>query len=253
MNFHNVHLVFPLKIKKSVNNANDILATEITINNFFVHWIKEIDIKRYGDDIPILPLTNTVEIYKYFDAMLRHVPKDALEVIRYDLLYSKKKVKLPDSKDRRNKRTANGENANDRTNDNINDRIDKFKNKFKTTYYYRILLQYLCIGLVNQPFKFNTKWQLTFETNMQKLFESKTNQAANGLLNTVDVKIILEPAPYILYQQFELDDNFRTYLEGAMISENHLTTGIKKTPLQKSYEMIAGSQSRTTTFNNAFK
>ena len=34
MNFHNVHLVFPLKIKKKTNNANDILTTEITVNNF---------------------------------------------------------------------------------------------------------------------------------------------------------------------------------------------------------------------------
>ena len=88
---------------------------------------------------------------------------------------------------------------------------------------------------------------------MQKLFESKRNQAADGLPNTVDAKIILDSAPYILYQEFELDDNFRTYLEGEMISENHLRTGIKKTPLQKCYKMISGSQSRTITFNKAFK
>ena len=34
MNFYNVHLVFPVQIKKKTNNANDILATEITI---FLH------------------------------------------------------------------------------------------------------------------------------------------------------------------------------------------------------------------------
>ena len=62
MNFHNVHLVFPMKIKKSSNNNDDLDTTLITINNSFAHWIKEIDIKRYSDDIPILPLTNTVEI-----------------------------------------------------------------------------------------------------------------------------------------------------------------------------------------------
>ena len=38
-----------------------------------------------------------------------------------------------------------------------------------------------------------------------------------------------------------------------MISENNLQTGIQKTPLQKSYKMSVGSQSRTITFNNAFK
>ena len=116
-------------------------------------------------------------------------------------------------------------------------------------------LKYLCdIGLVNQPIRFNTQWRLTFEANMQKLIESKVNQAAAaGLPNTVDAKIILDSAPYIFYQQFELDDTFRTYLEDAMISENNLRTGIEKTHLQKSYELSTGSQSRTTTFNNAFK
>ena len=100
MNFHNVHLVFRMKIKKSTNVANNLTATDITVNNFFAHWIKEIDIKRLGDDTPVLPTTNTVEIYKYSDAILKHIPKNALAVIQNDLLYSKKKVKLPDDEDR---------------------------------------------------------------------------------------------------------------------------------------------------------
>ena len=201
MNFHNVHLVFPLRIKNRTNYANDILASEIPVNNFFAHWIKEIDIKRYGDDLPVLPLTNTVEIYKYSDAMLKHVPKEDLEVIRYDLMYSRKKVKLPNNEDRQDEHRAPGENADNRTNDNMDDRIEKFQNQIKNTKYYRIPLKYLCnIGLVNQPIRFNTKWRLTFETNMQKLFKSKANQAAAaGLPNNVDEKIILDSAPYILY------------------------------------------------------
>ena len=54
MNFHNVHLVFPMKIKKSTNSATNLDVTVMTINNFFAHWIKEIDIKGYSDQIPIL-------------------------------------------------------------------------------------------------------------------------------------------------------------------------------------------------------
>ena len=254
MNFHNVHLVFPLEIKKKTNNANDILASEITVNNLFAHWIKEIDIKRLGDDVPILPATNAVEIYKYSDAMLKHMPKNALKVIENDLLYSREKVKLPNDKDRRDKRTATGEDADDRTDDNLNQRIRKFKNQLKNTYWYRIPLKYLVdIGLMNTPIKFNTKWKLTFETNMQKLFESKTNQAADGVPDTVDVQIILESAPYLLFYQFLLEETYRTYFEGAMISEQVLRTGIKYSPYQKSYELVAGSQSKTFTFMNAFK
>ena len=201
MNFHNVHLVFPLKIKKKTNVANDILDTEITVNNLFAHWIKEIGIKRLGDDMPILPTTNTVEIYKYSDAISKNMPKNALAVIENDLLYSRKKVKLPTGKDRRDEHTAAGEDADDRTDENLNQRIDKFQNQLKNTCWYRIPLKFLCdIGFVNTPIKFNTKWRLTFETNMQRLFESKTNRtAAAGYPTSVDAKIILESAPCLLF------------------------------------------------------
>ena len=88
---------------------------------------------------------------------------------------------------------------------------------------------------------------------MQNLFESKTNQAAGGLPHTVDAKIIIDSTPYLLYYQFNLDDVYRTYFELAMLSENLLRTDIRKTPLQKSYELVAGTESKTITFNNTFK
>ena len=213
MNFHNVHLVFPMKIKKSTNVANNLTATDITVNNFFAHWIKEIDIKRLGDDTPILPTTNTVEIYKYSDAILKHIPKNALAVIQNDLLYSRKKVKLSAGKDRRDQHTAQVEDAGDRTDNNIDDRIQKFRTQLQNTYYYRIPLKYICvIGYVNTPIKFNTKWRVTFETNMSRLFKSKTNLAANAAHpDNVDAKIILDSAPYLLFHQFSLEDTYRAY------------------------------------------
>ena len=123
MNFHNVHLVFPMKIKKSTNVANNLTATDITVNNFFAHWIKEIVIKRLGDNTPILPTTNTVKMYKYSDAILKHIPKNALAVIQNDLLYSRKKVKLPDDEERRKRHTPQNGDADERTDDNIDERI----------------------------------------------------------------------------------------------------------------------------------
>ena len=255
MNFHNVHLVFPMKIKKSTNVANNLTATDITVNNFFAHWIKEIDIKRLGDDTPILPTTNTVEIYKYSDAILKHIPKNALAVIENDLLYSKKKVTLPVGEDRRDNHTAANEDADNRTDDNIDERIQKFRTQLQSTYYYRIPLKYICdIGYVNTPIKFNTKWRLTFEANMSRLFESKTNLAAGAdYPDTVDAKIILDSAPCLLFHQFSLEDTYRAYFEGAMISNQVLRTGLKFSPYQKSYELVAGAQSKTFTFTNAFK
>ena len=38
---------------------------------FFADWIREINIKRYDDDIVILSLNNIFEIYCYSEAMLK--------------------------------------------------------------------------------------------------------------------------------------------------------------------------------------
>ena len=254
MNFHNVHIVLPLKIKKKSNEATNLDATVITANNFFAHWIKEINIKKLGDDTPILPTTNTVEIYKYSEALLKHMPKDALGVIEKTLLYPPKKVKLPNGEDRRKKHTAAGAN-NERTDENISQRTEKFRIQLQNNYYYRVLLEYICgLGLVNMPIKFNTKCRLTFETDMQRLFESNTNLANDAAYpDSVDAKIILDSAPYLLYHQFSLEDTYRSYLEGALISQQVLRTGINLFPYQKSYEIVANAQSKTFTFTNAFK
>ena len=255
MNFHNLQIVFPMKIKKKTDDDDDLDATLMTVNNFFAHWIKEIDIKKLGDDQPILPTINTVEIYKYSDQILKHLPKDSLKLIEKDLLYSKKKVKLPDNRDRRRKFVAAGGDANDRTDDNLDQRIEKFHDQLENTYYYRIPLKYICeLGFVNQPVKFNTKWRIIFESDMSRLFESKAQLAtAATAIPTPDAKIILDSAPYLFYHQFNLEDTYRTYLEGALVSSRKLRGGLKLFPYQKSYEIVTGGQSKTFTFTNAFK
>ena len=255
MNFHDVQLVFPLKIKKKTNVANDIDNTLMTVNNFFAHWIKEIDIQKLGDDHPILPTINTVEIYKYSDQILKHLPKDSLKLIEKDLLFSKKKVKLPTGEDRRKKFIAAGGDADERTDDNLDERIQKFHDQLEDTYFYRIPLKYICeLGFVNQPVKFNTKWRIIFENDMSRLFESKAQlAAADTAIPTPDPKIILDSAPYLLYHQFALEDTYRTYLEGVMTDKQKLRAGLKLFPYQKSYEIVAGAQSKTFTFTNAFK
>ena len=117
-----------------------------------------------------------------------------------------------------------------------------------------ILLRFLCdLSLVNQPVKFNTKWLITFEQDYQNLFETKANQAHDASPTTVDAKIILTVTVYLLFKQFKLDDNYCAYLKGIMISNKVLRTGIKKTPYQKTYELVTGAQSRTITFESSNK
>ena len=125
----------------------------------------------------------------------------------------------------------------------------------QNTNYYRIPLKYICgLGFVNQPIKFNTKWRIIFESDISRLFESKANLAAGAdYPDEPDAKIILDSALYLLYHQFSLEDTYRSYLEGAMVSNQVLRTGLKLFPYQKSYEIVAGGQSKTFTFTNAFK
>ena len=64
------------------------------------------------------------------------------------------------------------------------------------------------LGLVNQCFKFNTKYILNPETDMQKLFQTNRNQTADALPRTVDADIVINSVPYIMYKQFKLDDKY---------------------------------------------
>ena len=165
--FQNVHLCFLLKFKSAADNNNNLAATIVTVNNFFAHWVKEIDIKRYSDDILIPPLTNTVDVYRYSNEVLKHMPEKALKTIEKSLLYSKKLVVIRGGGDRRAHRT-NDANAANRTDENLTDRIAKFTDQLQNEFIYRIPLKVLCnVGLANQCFKFNTKYILTLETDMQ--------------------------------------------------------------------------------------
>ena len=86
-----MHFCLPIKLKSKAGNNNNVAAGTISVNNFLEHWMKEVITKRYEDDVPILTL-KTVEVYRYSDEILKHIPKDALETFEETLLYSKKKV-----------------------------------------------------------------------------------------------------------------------------------------------------------------
>ena len=92
VNPNNIHLCFPIKIKKKSDNNSDIDADLITVNNFFAHWIKEISITRYGSDKELPPTFSPWEVYQYSDQMLKHLPTDALKTLQKTLLFSKKPV-----------------------------------------------------------------------------------------------------------------------------------------------------------------
>ena len=143
-NFQNVHFCFLLWLKLAADNNNNITPGLIAVNNFSALWIKEIDIKIYGDDIPILPLTNMVDIYQYSDKILTDMPKDALKTMQNDLLYSKKKVVIPGNNTDRCMHYTNVANAANRMDENLTNKITKFQDQLKTEYVSRVPLKFLC-------------------------------------------------------------------------------------------------------------
>ena len=75
-------VVLPIQIKKSTYKATDIDNDLVTVNGFFFRWLKEIDIRRYPDDVRILPTNNTISIADYDANQLKHLPDKSLADIR---------------------------------------------------------------------------------------------------------------------------------------------------------------------------
>ena len=60
------------------------------------------------------------------------MPKDALKTIQNDLLYSKKKVVIPDNNANRRAHHMTAANAVNRTEENLTNRIAKFQEQLKS-------------------------------------------------------------------------------------------------------------------------
>ena len=262
INFSNMVLYLPIAFRKKTNKAAAIDATMIPVNNFFAHWIKDVTVKRYGDDIAVLPINTTLDTYRYSESMLKHMPKGALATFQKELLYSKKRVIIKGN-------TANTANhiaaaANNSEKDkNIDDRIAKFNanNVLQNVKTYRIPLRYLVdLGLVNLPTSFDTKLIFNLEQKLSKLFDSKAklpNKAGRGAADLPtadpDTNIYWNSIPYIQYELVKLNDTFDAYLRKALQSKRVLITGIKPTPYQKSYEVNVGTQTNVVEFKGVNK
>ena len=57
-------VVLPIQIMKRTDEKKNTDGTLIAANNFFTNWLKEIDIKRYPDEVRVLTTNNTVDMYR---------------------------------------------------------------------------------------------------------------------------------------------------------------------------------------------
>ena len=192
VNPNSMHICFPIKIKKKSDNIAHIDGDLITVNNFFVHWIKEISVTRYGSDKELPPTFSPWEVYQCSDQRLKNLPSDALKTIQKAHLFSKKTMYLAQLN--YNRRNCNSKDLTctslnvaqqlakkkaHTTDLNIEDRIEIFQEKLKNEHIYRIPLRYFSdIGKTNFPTKINYSIKSFLETKMEKLFESRKVLAA---------------------------------------------------------------------------
>ena len=266
MNFSNIVLCLPIAFQKKKKKTVAIDATMIPVNNFFAHWINDVTVRRYGDDIAVLPINTTLDTYRYSESMLKHMPKDTLATFQKELLYSKKRVIIKGNtantlNDRRNHKAAAANNS--EKDKNIDDRIAKFNanNALQNVKTYRIPLRYLVdLSLVTLPTSFDTKLIFNLEQKLSKLFESKAklpNKAGSGAADLPttdpDANIYWNSIPNIQYELVKLNDTFDAYLQKPLQSKRVLRTGIKPTPYQKSYEVNVGTQTNVVEFKGVNK
>ena len=76
-------IALPIQIKKSTDKTANVNV--IRVNNFFCHWLKEIDTRSYQ---------NRVKIYQYKAQQLTHLQSKSLDDIRETLIYEIKAVVL---------------------------------------------------------------------------------------------------------------------------------------------------------------
>lgn len=80
VNLNSVHLCFPIKLSCSKSCSKDFnyWGNMITANNFFTRQISKVKVKRYGDDLKIVP-SSTADMYRYSDGILEYRSRDNLE------------------------------------------------------------------------------------------------------------------------------------------------------------------------------
>ena len=216
----------------------------ITVNNFFGHWFTDIGIKRYPDDMRLLPTNNNVAIHHYSNAQMKYLPEKSVKKLLKAMLYSNKQLYLAKNTDRR---PHNDNDDADWTDPNLTYRIAQLKNYIFQRHVYRIPI--VDLDLVDFAFKTDLRIIITLERNLNKLFES--NKKASTVPENSDAFINIYDRPFISYQEINLTKNADLYFTGILRSETALWQGVLPAPYQQEFEIAVGMQSFTCTFKGA--
>ena len=140
----------------------------------------------------------------------------------------------------------------DRADANLGKRVTNFLGLIERKIYYRIQLGFFTsLGLVNFPYKIDTRFLFTLQNNLNRLFE--TNAKLDNIPSEPDAQIIFHDTRYISYPQITLDDNLLASLNAILRSRSPLRTGVILSPYQRSSEINVETQSLTVNFRGLNK
>ena len=78
-NYSTMLVCIPIKFTKRTAKTAQMDANMIAVNNFFSHWFTDINIRRYPDDMNILPTNNSVNIANYSSAQMKYLPEKSVK------------------------------------------------------------------------------------------------------------------------------------------------------------------------------
>ena len=78
-NYSTMLVCIPIKFTKRTSKTAQLDANMITVNNFFGHWFTNVDIRRYPDDMNILPTNNSVSIANYSNVQMKYLPEKSVK------------------------------------------------------------------------------------------------------------------------------------------------------------------------------
>ena len=175
-NYNSMLVCIPITFTKKSSKTAQLDVNMTTVNNFFEHWFTNINVRRYPNDMNILPTNNSVSMANYSNAHMKYLPEKSVKKLLKTMLDSNKPVYLDGDNTRRPNNDAVDASRSD---PNLTFRIANLKSHLFEKWVYKIPLLYLCdLGKVNFAITPNTKIVLTLERNMNKLFESNKKVAA---------------------------------------------------------------------------
>ena len=170
-------------------------------------------------------INSSVSIANYSNAEMKYLPAKSVKKLLKTMLYHNKDVVY--NQDDMDRRSYNSATDKDRTDPNLDYRLANLKDFIFKKNVYKIPLTLISdLGKCNFTVKTDTKFIITLERNMNKLF--KSNEKVTAIPSEPDTLIQIYDRPYTSYQEITPTKNTDLYLTGILRSETALRQGVSE-------------------------